>query len=268
VLLAEIHGKGLQDARNHEDYLTSVVFGHLRYLPPSIFWESLASLARGLPTEDGTEMTLSEAATLQGCPISSHTDLKAWFWSSHPAEGEPDLLLCFSGGPHVPLILLVESKLWSGKSGIGEWDQLVRYMRILDDLAALRLNLPTKACRFLVYLTPRDSLAEVEESFPRLAKATRERQRVFCLRWQDFVKVGKETAYRLSEPARTILSDVTSYLQKLALEYFDGFKKCDWLPDIVPSTGAFYKSPARRFQGFSRVTDLDSIQCRRGGWVQ
>jgi hypothetical protein len=31
MLVAEIHRKGLEEARNHEDYLTSTVFGHLRY---------------------------------------------------------------------------------------------------------------------------------------------------------------------------------------------------------------------------------------------
>ena len=35
MLLAEIHGKTLAEGRNGEDYLTSAVFGHLRYVPSS-----------------------------------------------------------------------------------------------------------------------------------------------------------------------------------------------------------------------------------------
>ncbi len=42
MLLAEIHGKHLADARDDEDYLTSSVFGHLRYIPPGSFWNSVA----------------------------------------------------------------------------------------------------------------------------------------------------------------------------------------------------------------------------------
>ncbi len=31
-------------------------------------------------------------------------------------------------------MVLVEAKLWSGKSGVGEFDLLGRYLQILDDL--------------------------------------------------------------------------------------------------------------------------------------
>lgn len=39
MLLVEIRGHALNAAIGDEDYLTSVVFGHLRYVPPSVFWE-------------------------------------------------------------------------------------------------------------------------------------------------------------------------------------------------------------------------------------
>jgi hypothetical protein len=49
VLLAEIHGKTLEVARDNEDYLTSAVFGHLRYVAPGLFWDELLKRAKGLP---------------------------------------------------------------------------------------------------------------------------------------------------------------------------------------------------------------------------
>ena len=50
MLVGEIHGKGMPEATNHEDYLTSVIFDHLRYVPPSHFWEDLFSQAKGCQT--------------------------------------------------------------------------------------------------------------------------------------------------------------------------------------------------------------------------
>lgn len=34
MLLAEIHCKIVREALDNEDYITSAVFGHLRYIPP------------------------------------------------------------------------------------------------------------------------------------------------------------------------------------------------------------------------------------------
>ena len=49
MLLAEIHGKSEVSVRDHEDYLTSTVFGHLRYVRPGPFWTGLFSRAITLP---------------------------------------------------------------------------------------------------------------------------------------------------------------------------------------------------------------------------
>jgi hypothetical protein len=268
MLVAEIHGKAMPEVRCHEDYLTSTVFGHLRYLPPSIFWEDFFRQAKGLPNEHGLEKSLAEVQAETGILISYHKTLQIHFWANHPTLGEPDVLLHFSGGTVPPLVVLIEAKLWSCKSGTGESDQLVRYLRILDDLPALRQNLPRKAQCFLVYLTQRDSLDEIEETVGRLGDRVGDRWRLFRLRWQDIVQVAKRQSSSAEEPVRTILDDVAKFLQRRALEYFDGFRTYDWLPDIVPGGRAFYISPSRRFQGFTRIADLYAIEFHRGGWVQ
>jgi hypothetical protein len=60
MLVAEVHGKRVAEAQDAEDYLTSAVFGHLRYIPPSVFWPDLFALATGLPNSDGRETCLPE----------------------------------------------------------------------------------------------------------------------------------------------------------------------------------------------------------------
>ena len=52
MLLAEILGKRLEATRNSEDYLTSAVFGHLRYIEPGLFWDTLFAKAGGIPDPD------------------------------------------------------------------------------------------------------------------------------------------------------------------------------------------------------------------------
>lgn len=132
MLLAEIHGHILREAEGNEDYLTSAVFGHLRYIPPGIFWEEFFRLAKALPI-GGEEKPLSEYLADRGSRISEFSTLEIHFWPSHPKFGQPDMLLCFGKEGSHPIVILVEVKLWSEKSGIGKDDQLARYLRILKD---------------------------------------------------------------------------------------------------------------------------------------
>lgn len=46
MLLAELHGKRCPDVEGSEDMLTSAVFGHLRLVPPDLFWVPLLQRAR------------------------------------------------------------------------------------------------------------------------------------------------------------------------------------------------------------------------------
>src|ERR1700728_236567 len=152
MFLAEIHGKLLADARDNEDYLTSSVFGHLRYIPPGSFWKAFLVRCRSLPHE-GTGITayayLSERA---GMGIEKYGSLRAIFWPRIPKD-EPDLMLVFTG-PNLPaLVVCVEAKLNAGKSGRGEKDQLARYLRACDSLDCMRPQIPKDAISVVVYLT-------------------------------------------------------------------------------------------------------------------
>lgn len=132
MLLADIRGHSVAAAQDDEDYLTSAVFGHLRYIPPKHFCQRLLSLARGLP--DGqAQKSLDDLIRQSGHGVSEYSSLKVFFWPRHQWRGEPDLLLSFTGIGLRPITVVIEVKLLSGKSGGGE-DQLVRYLRILDEL--------------------------------------------------------------------------------------------------------------------------------------
>jgi hypothetical protein len=251
MLLAEIHGKRLEEARNNEDYLTSAVFGHLRYVPPGPFWDDLLSRARGLPESGGQEPFLGRVLARQGLSPGRYATLQVQPWRSHPTHGEPDILLVFSARGLPTLVVLVEAKLWAAKSGTGDYDQLVRYLRILDDPAGL--GLCPGAVGYLVYLTPRESLAEVQDSAALLACPAGGRGRLFRLRWQDVAAAAAESSAGASEPARTILTDVKRFLQGLGLEYFDGFHATGSLPALGAGEGHFYTTPAARFRGFTEV---------------
>jgi hypothetical protein len=266
MLMAEIHHKGFAEARNHEDYLTSTVFGHLRYLPPGIFWEDLFRLAKAVPVVGGPGRVLAEAAAQAAGSVGRYSELRAYFWPNHPVWGEPDLLLVFFEEGVRPLVVLVEAKLQSGKSGTGEGDQLIRYLRLLDDLQALRLGLAAPYC-CLVYLTPRESTDEIEDSLAHTDDPHVDRLRIFRLRWQDVTRVAQGAHRGAAEPAKTILHDVLRFLQRLGLEYFDGFRSIDALPDIKVEPLACAAVTTKRFKGFSELELLPVVEVQRGGWT-
>lgn len=237
MLVAEIHGSYVADARSYEDYLTSAVFAHLRYIKPGPFWDLLFSRAISQPIES-RQMNASELIQNEtGCSLGSYSSLDAIFWPIHD-EGVPDLVLHFSGGQDRQVVIVIEAKLNAGKSGSGDHDQLARYMRILDSLTELRPPLPQHALGLLVYLTTTDSRADVIESLAEYGDTSKSRKRLYQLRWQDLIEVIDETRPR-SDVEALILKDVRKFLQVRDLEYFSGMGDPKSLPDVVVSDGDF-----------------------------
>ena len=237
MLIAEIHGKYVLEARSFEDYLTSSVFGHLRYIKPGPFWDALFQMAVSQPIESGV-ITVSERIQRKtGHPLSSFATLQIIFWPEHK-EGIPDLILYFSGSHAQSVVILIEAKLTATKSSIGEHDQLAKYLRILDSLGSLRPLLPTDALALAVYLTATDSRAEIIESLERYGNTARTRQRLFHLQWQDVIR-----AIDLTTPAcdldAQILGDVRRFLLKRDLEYFSGMENAATIPDVLEADGEF-----------------------------
>ena len=231
MLMAEIRGKADASIADNEDYLTSTVFGHLRYVPPSTFWPQLFALAKGCD-ECGMLRTLPDAMAEQGIAFRSYSMLRVRFWQQHAMQGEPDLALVFSGRGVRPLVVLIEVKLWAGKSGSGEHDQLARYLQVLDDEKWLGDLDAADAFGFLVYLTPREAWTEVTDSLRASATPDADAKRLFRLQWQDVLDVASDTAPTAAEPARMILIDIRDFLDRRGLRYFRGFRPLPGLDDF------------------------------------
>ena len=249
MLIAEIHGKYVLEARSFEDYLTSSVFGHLRYIKPGPFWDALFEMAVSQPIESSV-ISVSERIRRQtGYPLSTFAKLQAIFWPEHK-EGIPDLILHFFGNHVQSVVILIEAKLTATKSSIGEHDQLAKYLRILDSLGSLRPPLPADALALAVYLTATDSRAEIIESLDQYGNSAQTRQRLFNLQWQDVIR-----AIDLTTPAcdldALILGDVQRFLRKRDLEYFSGMESAATIPEVLEADGEVLMD--------EMLFDLDSI---------
>ena len=235
MLIAEIHGKRFPEAEGQEDWLTSAVFGHLRHIPPGVFWPDLFS--RAFNTGEHRASLYSRICA-EGVQLSRYSDLKILFWKCFEGYGEPDVILQFSGGTQAPLIVIVEVKLNSGKSGAGDDDQLKRYLELLDDRAAFfPASKEETGQRYLVYLTRNFSKMEIEESVELSADAGKKdaAERLYGLQWQDVL----ECAEANGDP-RSLLEEVAEFLRGRGFEAFGGFKSR--APSFESASGAFYGS--------------------------
>lgn len=112
--------------------------------PPTVFWEEFLANAIGIPV-GGESNSLIEVLGKQQIRISSYSTVRVLSWPTHPKFGEPDLALVFMGEGMRPLVLFIEAKLWSEKSGREENDQLARYLRAIHDLSSFSPRLPESA---------------------------------------------------------------------------------------------------------------------------
>jgi hypothetical protein len=231
MLIAEIHGKRCPEAEGQEDWLTSAVFGHLRQIAPGAFWADLFDHARTV----ATGVSLYSQICANGIHFERYSHLDVHFWKCWEKYGEPDLVLCFSGGDQSPVIIVVEVKLDSGKSSTGENDQLKRYLELLDDRDALRLLLPDSNDRYLVYLTRTFSKLEIEDSVRVSVDAgiCDAGDRIFGLQWQDVLE--SSSANSSDNP---LLDEVAQFLKVRGFEAFGGFRSPP--ATFKQLSGAFY----------------------------
>ncbi len=165
MIQAELQGK-LSTIENSEDVLTSNVFGLLQYLPKDIL-----------------STILSNAKTLSGKRIEFELENyipEYIFWENIGGYGEPDLLIRFRNKDKDELVLCIEIKYYSSKSGEGENDQLKRYFE------ALSISSKEKS-HFLgvVYLTKYPSRKELEDSLYQIKQKGLDEaeEKLFQLRW-------------------------------------------------------------------------------------
>lgn len=161
--------------------------------------------------------------------------------------GEPDLLLTL----HCPDVrtarLVIEAKLWAGKSGTGEHDQLIRYLRGVPDAA-------------LVYLTPRDPAAEIADSLRSPIALPGDEHRLFGLRWQTLQDIARRATASAPPPYDLILRDVATFLDRLGLSGFDGWYEVFDGSDLTPT-------PADWATLFREIAELGELVPARALWV-
>ena len=233
MLIAEIHGKRFPEAEDQEDWLTSAVFGHLRHIPPGVFWQDLFSRAHNTGEHRASLYSLICASGVQ---LGNYSDLKILFWTYFEGYGEPDIILQFSSDTQAPLIIIVEVKLNSGKSGSGDNDQLKRYLELLDDRAVLFPAWKVETGqRYLVYLTRNFSKMEIEKSVELSVDGGKKdaAERLYGLQWQDVL----ECAEAHGDPS-SLLEEVAEFLRRRGFEAFRGFKSR--APSLESASGAFY----------------------------
>ena len=236
MLLAEVHGKRCHAVEGNEDFLTSAVFGHLRYVDRADFW---AAVFRRAHTVCGAESSLLNEILAEGVQITGDCEVKFRFWPYAEGYGEPDLLMWLRCGSSRPLVLIIEVKLYAEKSSSGpQDDQLCRYFRLLKDKAALSSLMGEnvlEATTALVYLTERYSGAEVLESTDLLSKEDAA-ARIFPLQWQDLTEAIQE----INPDRDSILGEVLRFLERRQYEHFRGFHEVDG--SLLPGSGHYYET--------------------------
>lgn len=233
MLIAELHGKTVSECESSEDYLTSAVFGQLRHVPASnAFWrvlfEKAVTVQRG-----GKRQSLRECLAESGFQCTEIEAMKFHFWPNHRVLGQPDLAIVLERGK-ARAVVVVEVKLWAPKSNRFGRDQLADYLLLCRRIAELSFGVPPGTQAFLLYLTPRDSTAELEESLARAGSSDDER-RLFKLEWNDII-LTIDTVSQGGPPTGSfeVLSDVSAFLRRRGLDRFRRFRCLEELESIVP----------------------------------
>ncbi len=287
MVIADIRGRYIPEALRSEDYLTSGVFGHLRYIPPGPFWRFLLSAAVSLPLEDGHEVAaVTVIEQITGKVFDNYDSLNVIFWPSHP-QGEPDVLLLFGSPGCRPIAIFIEVKLDAGKSGTGDDDQLARYLRVGDSLDYLNPATGPVSASILVFLTPATNPAELIESLAVYGDTIAARRRLFRLDWQDVITAAEMATASSDGISRLILQDLVAFLKMRGLEHFQGMRVTGDLAGFGDSDGLLFKagSPfstpevadglgelrlrcvsAEQGPIFSAPEILDGLPDIRGGW--
>lgn len=231
MIPALLNGKLSRDQENMEDILTSTVFGQLRYLPPE---EGLAPFLDNIVHKGHS--------SFPALVFGPSTTVKYKFWPRLREEKfdeetetqchlcEPDVLLRVRGPDDYRVNLLVEAKLWSGKSsGPSEddsapTDQLAREW---DNLVCLSAE--ENAAPFLIYLTadfqyPEDKIQESQREFVK-----KRRGAPFCCGWLSWRHL--ERTFRESE--NPCLKDLAKLCRRLDLRFFDGIQALGSPPSLT-----------------------------------
>jgi hypothetical protein len=217
MLQAELAGHALSEALGSEDYLTSTVFGLLKYVDGQSFWDNL--FHRAVSVGANTEWTLGKLCV---AGYGQSTAVEISFWQKYE-DGVPDLTVRFIRDGKLLIRILIEVKLHAGKGEAGdeELDQLVRYARLAEKLSTK--DAPT----ILLFLTPGDPVPDIQESVNLLQNKPSAASRIYGLQWGDVHAACLDTCRSnlATRMEQQLLGEVAAYLQKRNFDFFSGFHR-------------------------------------------
>ena len=254
----------LPELKAYEDYLTSCVFGALKYLPPNKGLLPVLAAA----TNHRLGISLGDHCEREGIELKGISEAHFIFWPrcSGPRPSVPDLVVILQGGPH-SFIVPIEVKYFAGKHGEEEDDQLVRYYQVTRTARARKAFGNDRIRRFsgellaVVYVTQFAAKHEIEATLRQLESEgqTEAYKKVFHLRWQHLYTVTKRLLQSTENTSRErILADIARLLEHKHLKPFAGFPKLpsELSTEALPLRPVFLESPERsmhRFLGFSAL---------------
>jgi hypothetical protein len=186
LIQAVLEGKSL-GYEYTEDILTSTVFGTLKYLRPDMI---LIPFIESAFLYNGKRTTLWEKLNSEGIELRCYQEVEYVFWTWNQNYGEPDLILIFRDHVHGfdDLLLIVEAKFKSGKSGTDENDQLVRYFEAINNDIENFTESSVSSFKgrkgYIVYLTEAEAYSDITATTKIIQSRYIEiKENVFHLRW-------------------------------------------------------------------------------------
>lgn len=233
VIKAVLQGKS-RGYEYMEDVLTSTVFGTLNYLPSE---KGIIPFVENAVLYD-KNMRLWEALRDNKIGLRCYKSIKMFFWTKHTIYGEPDLILLFTDHVHhsKDLLLVVEAKFKSDKSGTGDNDQLMRYYEAITKDLHNFYNEEIKNFNgitgYIIYLTESEAMDEIAESVSEIKKNDAAyTSSIFHLRWRQLHYILINNINEFSAQEKIIARDIIDYMEKLGLGEFSGITMPD--EDII-----------------------------------
>jgi hypothetical protein len=228
MIHAALYGK--LNCLDSEDALTCAVFTRLRYLPPRVLGEWLATARSHADPAARAALRTSE-------PVIE-------FWPSVKdtlrghGSVEPDIILRFDDE-----ILVIEAKLWSSKSQTHDGlDQLARQWRGATDHYGAHVRVSA-----LIYLTqhlepPKAALAESAEALKADASS------LWWLSWSSLAPILEQQLTTDDRVSRVVAADLLAYLTRVGLLRFRGWRLAPrWQRDAC---WIYHQPTLPRFRGW------------------
>lgn len=257
----ELAGK-LPELRAHEDYLTSCIFGALKYLPPN---DGLFPLLNS-SFNYRLNMSLESYLKLQNMELNNFDKVQFHFWPRSSTYGEPDLVITLEGKLG-SFLIPIEIKYFSGKHGEGEEDQLMRYYIALGTIEG-RKTFKQEAIRqfsgdllAFIYVTQFGAELEIEQTLNVLeSKGIRDAQnKFFHLRWQEISRIIEPVLLKEHDTyKKAIYTDIKELMTFKNLLPFTQFSELpvELSPVLLLQLPVFFEPEDIKGKHFARFPDL------------